>query len=246
MFAVFCDHINKHRASFRTNRILMCCLILLISVCIANADDHDCKIDDWRKVDIIKILSHGSLDFICYNYNDYGDNVDTPDPDNPDELLYPTGKGHGGWDVDFTQNDRHPFYSITRGEVMAAGVGPNKVIAVYDKINNLMTLYLHASHVHVEKGDFVDFGKHLGNQGNQSHQSIGYHVHIEVRKLTSEQTKLSFEEQIQELIKPSIGKDHSVRPTIDPIPYLYEFTKWHKAEQKRKQSILWPRLKKDW
>lgn len=207
---------------------------------------HDCGDEDARKPGIIELLSNGQCPpGIVANYNDYGCHAHEPDPDEPDELLYRTGEGHGGWDVDFA-DDNHPFYSITRGSVKAAGEGLNQVIAVYDATSNMMTLYLHASDVEVEVGEFVDFGDHLGKQGNESHQPVGFHVHIEVRKLTPEQEELSFDEQIEELIKPSRGKDDPERPTIDPIPYLYEFVLWHKTEIGKQQSILWPDLKKDW
>lgn len=69
---------------------------------------------------------------------------------------------------------------------------------------------------------------------------------LSIRKLTSEQEVLPFEEQIEELVKPSRGKGDEDRPTIDPIPYLYEFVLWHKMEIGRQQSILWSDIKKDW
>ena len=217
-------------------------------------DAHSCGDKDARKADIVELLSDGQCTTdTSYSYNDYGCHAHWTlkeldpalDPNNEGKLVYSTGEGHGGWDVRFTDSD-HPFYSITRGVVKAAGEGPNNVIAVYDEANKMMVLYLHASDVEVEVGEVVDFEDQLGNQGNESHLPITAHVHIEVRKLTSEQEAFPFDEQIEELIKPSRGKGDEDRPTIDPIPYLYEFVLWHKTEIGRQQSILWPDLKKDW
>ena len=222
-------------------QVLICIFVSILSTLQISASVHadacNGKRESQRKRELVDLVSRGSEALICYSYNDYGDNVNTRKKDGT--LLYPTGEGHGGWDVDFARENTHTFYSLSCGIVMAAGVGKNNVIAVYDHKTQKMVLYLHASHVFVKRGQWVGFGTRLGNQGNRSHQKIGYHVHIEVRKLTKEQKRLPFQEQINLLIKPSLGKGDEDRPTEDPVPYL-----WEQAGAKRKVCSLWSFFKR--
>jgi len=97
-------------------------------------------------------------------------------------------KTHNG--IDFRNvNDRHEFYAISSG-VLIAGDKPNgkvNTIAVYDATNNLTVLYLHSDPaprkggrdgVPIGLGDPVNVGDYLGNQGNNG---APYHVHVSVR-----------------------------------------------------------------
>ena len=93
--------------------------------------------------------------------------------------------GHGGWDT--SHRDRRPtFYSLSEGEVIAAGGGqrawPCNDIAVYDQDAELTTIYLHADTVAVSVGDFVSVGTPLGTEGTRCRGTVAEHVHVEVRR----------------------------------------------------------------
>ena len=234
-------------------RCLTNCLIFALSILlvgrIVTADPHPCpgNAEDWRIVEIAENLFRVKLRHLrpderksivdsTYNGYDCGHN----------HGFYLRG-GHGGHDFDFIKNNHQKFYALTSGIVMAAGEGDNNVIAIYDQRTKLMVLYLHASSVEPAvkkaKGKWIAVGTPLGNQGDKSHQEIGYHVHVEVRKLTPQQMKLPFEEQIAWLIQPSWGTSDEERPTIPPIPKLYDLMQWHLAEKRSRACLEWGAIK---
>lgn len=146
-----------------------------------------------------------------HEYNGYRCNL-TWEEDG--ELVYT--RGHGGWDVQTAdKSTRHFFYSLTAGEVIAAGEDNNNTIAVWDPLSNLTTLYLHASDILVSKKDTVEVGqrdKPLGRQGRTGNAKSP-HVHIEVR--------------VGKNAIPSNGAGDNLNPTINPVPYLYRWVAGH-------------------
>jgi len=146
-----------------------------------------------------------------HEYNGYGCNL-TWERDGT--RVY--NEGHGGWDIQtMDKSTRHLFYSLTPGEVIADGKDNNNTIAVFDTVANITTLYLHASDVLVSVGDKVEIGqkqKPLGRQGKTGNADSP-HVHIEVR--------------VGKHVSPSNGAGDNLKPTIDPVPYLYRWVAGH-------------------
>ena len=91
--------------------------------------------------------------------------------------------GHGGWDASH-RNRRPVFYSLSEGEVIAAGGNgwPCNDIAVYDEDARKTTIYLHAGTVLVGVGDPVSVGTPLGTEGTRCRGTVSEHVHVEVRE----------------------------------------------------------------
>ncbi len=193
--------------------------------------------DDWSEEDVDRNVS--------YNGNDYGCHEDLL-VEHRGRMIraYPAGGGHAGWDVVFTQDDHHPFFSITRGILVALGEGFSNTIAIYDPSNERMVLYLHASWVNrrLNIGQWIDFKTYLGDQGSEG-LATGDHVHIEVRELTVRQRNLLFPEQMEELTRASEGRFDWDRPTINPIPYLHDFAEWYLAEEAANACLIWAELR---
>ena len=238
-------------------RILPYSLVLVIFIFfISNgAKAHECHGDDEiqanidAKIDIIRLLS-GKKNWsdrtvnrnVKYNGNDYGCHENWR---LDGKLVYPRGGGHAGWDVVFTRDKHHSFYSITRGIVVAVGKGVNNTIAIYDPINERMVLYLHANSVNrrLDVGEWIDFKTYLGDQGKKGF-ATGEHVHIEVRKLTSGQKNRPFPEQMTRLTEAAWGRSDWDRPTIDPIPYLHHSAEWYLEEEEEANAcLIWAKFK---
>ena len=182
---------------------------------------------------------------IRYDYNYYGESCNLKNPDNPDKCVYIGG--HAGWDVrtryymDSTLR-KHEFHCITPGIVLANGRGEdgtlpecdnnNRTIVIYDEINGYAIHYLHASNVNfsLQVGDPVRFGETLGWQGNCG-LTQAEHIHIEVRTLPHCGPGIPYEHLTREiknqLVDSSHGTKDTVRPTRDPIQYLYDSVKSH-------------------
>ncbi len=240
-------------------RILSYSLILVVSLMsVSNSvTAHDCHGDEETqanidaKIDIIRLLAdeedwseHDVNRNVRYNGNDYGCHEDLEiEHDGGWIRVYPAGGGHAGWDVDFTQDDHHPFYSITRGILVALDQGLSNTIAIYDPINEKMVLYLHASWVsrRLDIGEWIDFKTRLGNQGREGF-ATGEHIHIEVRELTTRQRNLPFPEQMEELTRASRGRFDRDRRTINPIPYLHRFAEWY-LEEEANACLIWAELR---
>ena len=157
-------------------------------------------------------------------------------------------EGSAGWDVrTFYDRDptlrEHEFHCITPGIVLANGGrgedgtlpecdNNNRTIVIYDEITGYAIHYLHASDVSssLQVGKFIGFGKTLGWQGNCG-LSTAEHIHIEVRTLNPHNRCIPYRnltpEMKNELVKSSYGTKDTVRPTRDPIQYLYDSVKSH-------------------
>lgn len=251
---------TKHTMYSVLMRMSVYSLILIVSILsISNrAKAHDCPGDEENqasiddKVDIIRLLADQedwSEDDVnrnvIYSRNDYGCHEDLEiEHDGGWIRAYPAGGGHAGWDVDFIQDDHHPFYSITRGILVAIGQGTSNTIAIYDPANGRMVLYLHASAVNrrLDVGEWIDFKTYLGDQGREGF-ATGEHIHIEVRTLTARQRNLPFPEQMEELTRASRGRFDRERPTINPIPYLYHFVEWYLEEEAANACLIWAELR---
>ena len=149
-----------------------------------------------------------------HDYNDYGCNA------NWGEKRWYLETGHSGWDVVAMDGAPVPFFSLTAGELLTipgkGEIDGNNTIAVYDKDKDRTTLYLHAKEILVQPGknNMVCVGQRLGIQGAKGHNVTGPHLHIEVQKGKSK-TPASR--------NPENGDIYG-NETINPIPYLYEWT----------------------
>ena len=182
---------------------------------------------------------------IKYWYNYYGESCNLKNPKNPDKCVYKGG--HAGWDVRTFYGlspalKEHKFHCITPGIVLANGGredgklpecdNNNRAIVIYDEINGYAIHYLHASDVSssLQVGKFSGFGKTLGWQGNCG-LSTAEHIHIEVRTLPHCGPGIPYEHLTRgikkQLVDSSRGTKDTVRPTRDPIPYLYDTVKAH-------------------
>ena len=136
-------------------------------------------------------------------------------------LVYAGGGGHSGWDVQ-TQ-DKSPnrtFFSLTAGQLTMPDekgmTDSHNTIAVFD--GQMTTLYLHASEVLVtpDNKGMVHVGQPLGKQGKTGPLTDAVHVHIEVQVGKSSTPSTSAG------VRPPYRAD-GVKPTVDPIPYLYKW-----------------------
>ena len=196
---------------------------------------------------LFKGISHEATN---HDYNDYKCN---PNWRVNGELVYQGG--HAGWDVQthsvFGPTPKNeplvdePFYSLTAGTVVRAKLGRTEgnpaVIAIYDKLCNKTTLYLHAREIDQEiidkskHGGDIDPNTYLGIQGNtglwkyageedqkkygDNPESFREHIHIEV-----------IDGDIREMSgKFDLGAIGAI-DTTDPIPYLY---RWAIGAQKK-------------
>ena len=122
------------------------------------------------------------------DYNNWGEHPEDYD-----------GIGHAGIDIQTKnvaggnpQNNLEPFYSVSRGEVIAAenGTTYNRVV-VYDAAKDISVIYLHAHQIEVTNGMHVQVGARLGIQGAAGiKDGDAWHVHLEVR--SGRTTKASF------------------------------------------------------
>lgn len=142
--------------------------------------------------------------------NDWGLNVDMLSP-----CLGYDG-GHSGIDIQTKDvagaaTAEREFFSLTKGEVLAATPVRANAIAVYNSSDNKTVIYLHARQVFVSPGMHVDVGTKLGIQGNlglgMADATANEHVHVEVR---AGQT-------------PAAACGAST--TLDPLDYLYDSSK---------------------
>lgn len=235
-----------------TLMLIFACLlmipVLLISkthACHEDEEEHGELTDE--KFDIIRLLAdeenwsrRNIIRNVTYDHNDYGCNENLHVWHNGGWVrAYPRGGGHPGWDVVFTQDDNHPFYSITRGTLVALGLGSSNTIAIYDAVNEKMVLYLHADRVNtrLDVGQWIDFKTYLGEQGEEG-LATAEHIHIEVRELTARQKNLPFFEQMEILTRVSRGRFDGDRPTIPPIPYLHHFAEWYLEEELEANACL--------
>ena len=135
--------------------------------------------------------------------------------------------GHSGLDALSTDEDKKTFYSLTAGELIKAGKDNSNTIAVYDRVTNRTTIYLHASAVKVflPQDREINVGDPLGVQGRKGN-ATGDHVHIEVR----------IGKAFSGSCGARIGLPRDGRPpNMDPIPYLY---RWATGARK-KQFLPW-------
>ena len=88
--------------------------------------------------------------------------------------------GHRGWDFQTTSKGNEHFYSLSSGIVTRAGGDSLNTIAVYNSVEDVTVVYLHASQVHVREDTRVTVGQLLGSQGNTGTGSN--HVHVEIRE----------------------------------------------------------------
>ena len=210
---------------------------------------------------------------IKYWYNYYGCSCEfaleekNRAEDEPGPCVYKGG--HAGWDVrTFWDRDptlkNHEFYCITPGIVLANGGRDengnlpkcnvksskhNRTIVIYDEISGYATHYLHADNVSLSLkiGEFVDFGETLGTQGNCG-LSGGEHIHVEVRALEPYCApgipyKYLTNEMKNKLVKSSGGTKDTEKPTIDPIPYLYNSVKSNEHIKSCTLPEIWGRCK---
>ena len=169
--------------------------------------------------------------------------------DNTDYEIKPYGGlGHTGLDIQtkdvgllagaLSEDNTHGFYAISQGLVIRAGtfgnVGENEdrnslnAIAIYDEINDITTLYLHASKIDKTIEDKasinaeaiinnempterVGFGDTLGVQGKEG--ADNYHVHISFRP----------GKVINDLNGNGIDVTPKVNDTLDPVTTYYKY-----------------------
>ncbi|TMO83487.1 hypothetical protein CWC15_14450, partial [Pseudoalteromonas spongiae] len=174
--------------------------------------DNHCGVDDsasYNKIIACYLFNktfveiEDSVKGVNYNYNNWGDSPD----------LYQGTSGHSGLDMQTknvaggnASNNLEPFYSVTQGKVIAAenGTTYNRVV-VYDSVNDISVIYLHAYQIDVTVGDVIEVGQQLGIQGAQGAHNA-WHVHIEVRQGWN--------------TSASWNKDGTLDPIANIIPYL--------------------------
>ena len=199
---------------------------------------------------------------IRYNYNYYGESCNLKHPKKPDKCVYKGG--HAGWDVrTFYDRDptlrEHKFHCITPGIVLANGgrgedgtlpecENNNRTIVIYDEDTGYAVHYLHASDVSssLQVGKFIGFGETLGWQGTCGLAETE-HIHIEVRTLPRCGPGIPYEHLTREiknqLADSSHGTKDTVRPTRDPIQYLYDSVKSHEHIKACTLPEIWGRCK---
>lgn len=141
--------------------------------------------------------------------------------------------GHGGWDVAAGRGSA--IYSLTDGEVIAAGVGPCNDIAVYDGTHT--TVYLHADQSLVAAGTTVRIGQLLGTEGVSCTNAS--HVHLEVHLGRSPIRQGANGPRVY---ARGAGLGSRTFPaselSINPLPYLYEVVEEANASCSRHDSIV--------
>ena len=95
------------------------------------------------------------------------------------------GDGHGrtGFTgvhegIDFTNAPEAPLYAILEGEVTRAG-DSNGTVAVYNAEFDVTVLYLHCEEIEVRRGDKIEAGAYIAQEGKKG--SGGTYTHVEMR-----------------------------------------------------------------
>ena len=95
------------------------------------------------------------------------------------------GDGHGrtGFTgvhegIDFTNAPEAPLFAILGGEVTRAG-DSNGTVAIYNADYEVTVLYLHCEDIEVRRGDIVEAGAYIAEEGKKG--SGGTYTHVEMR-----------------------------------------------------------------
>ena len=93
------------------------------------------------------------------------------------------GRGRTGFTgvhegIDFTNAPEAPLYAILGGEVTRAG-DSNGTVAVYNAKYDVTVLYLHCEEIEVRRGDMIEAGAHIAQEGKKG--SGGTYTHVEMR-----------------------------------------------------------------
>jgi len=93
------------------------------------------------------------------------------------------GRGRTGFTgvhegIDFTNAPEAPLYAILGGEVTRAG-DSNGTVAVYNAEYDVTVLYLHCEEIEVRRGDVIEAGAYIAQEGKKG--SGGTYTHVEMR-----------------------------------------------------------------
>ncbi|MBR5301382.1 MAG: M23 family metallopeptidase [Clostridia bacterium] len=93
------------------------------------------------------------------------------------------GRGRTGFTgvhegIDFTNFPQAPLYAILGGEVTRAG-DRNGTVAVYNAEYDVTVLYLHCEKIDVRRGDVIEAGTYIAEEGKKG--SGGTYTHVEMR-----------------------------------------------------------------
>ena len=93
------------------------------------------------------------------------------------------GRGRTGFTgvhegIDFTNAPEAPLFAILGGEVTRAG-DSNGTVAIYNADYEVTVLYLHCEDIEVRRGDIVEAGAYIGEEGKKG--SGGTYTHVEMR-----------------------------------------------------------------
>ena len=93
------------------------------------------------------------------------------------------GRGRTGFTgvhegVDFTNAPGAPLFAILGGEVTRAG-DSNGTVAIYNADYDVTVLYLHCEEISVKRGDAVEAGTYIAEEGKKG--SGGTYTHVEMR-----------------------------------------------------------------
>lgn len=84
--------------------------------------------------------------------------------------------------VDFTSEQGAPLHAILGGEVTRAG-DSNGTVAIYNEDYDMTVLYLHCYDISVRRGDVVEAGDQIGEEGKKGISGYTtYYTHVEVRE----------------------------------------------------------------
>jgi len=81
--------------------------------------------------------------------------------------------------IDFIAEPGQPIYSILEGDVLRAGYGKDRTIAIYNETYNATVLYLHTSDIRVKQGAHVTAGTLIAHEGRRG--SADFYTHVETR-----------------------------------------------------------------
>ena len=93
------------------------------------------------------------------------------------------GRGRTGFTgvhegIDFTNAPQAPLYAILGGEVTRAG-DSNGTVAIYNAEYDVTVLYLHCEEIEVRRGDVIEAGTYIAEEGKKG--SGGTYTHVEMR-----------------------------------------------------------------
>ena len=93
------------------------------------------------------------------------------------------GRGRTGFTgvhegIDFTNAPEAPLYAILGGEVTRAG-DSNGTVAIYNAEYDVTVLYLHCEEIEVRRGDVIEAGTYIAEEGKKG--SGGTYTHVEMR-----------------------------------------------------------------